>query len=62
MMNTMKAGRGVPNWPRGDLRAHIAFMKNLNKDLHESGELVSVEGLSFPDQPGWCGLVRMVLP
>jgi hypothetical protein len=25
-------------------------MKNLNKDLRESGELLSAEGLSFPDQ------------
>ena len=50
MMNTMRAEQGVPNWPRGDLRAHIAFMKKLNQDLHESGELVSAEGLSFPDQ------------
>jgi hypothetical protein len=50
MMNTMRAGHGVPNWPRRDLQAHIAFMKNLNRDLHESGELVSAEGLSFPDQ------------
>jgi hypothetical protein len=50
MMNTMRAGRGVPNWPKGDLQAHIAFMKNLNKDLRESGELVSAEGLSFPDR------------
>ena len=49
MMNTMRAEQGVPNWPRGDLRAHIAFMKKLNQDLHESGELVSAEGLSFPD-------------
>jgi hypothetical protein len=50
MMNTMRAGNGVPNWPRGDLQAHIAFMKNLNRELHESGELVSAEGLSFPGQ------------
>lgn len=50
MMNTMKAGQGVPNWPRKDLQAHIAFMRDLNKDLHESGELVSAEGLAFPDQ------------
>ena len=49
MVNTMRAEQGVPNWPRGDLRAHIAFMKKLNQDLHESGELVSAEGLSFPD-------------
>jgi hypothetical protein len=50
MMNTMKAGQGVPNWPRKDLQAHIEFMMNLNKELCESGELVSAEGLSFPDQ------------
>ncbi len=50
MMNTMRAGQGVPNWPRKDLQAHIAFMKNLNKDLRESGELVAAEGLSFPEQ------------
>lgn len=50
MMNTMRAGHGVPNWPGKDLQAHIAFMKNLNKDLRESGEFVLAEGLSFPDQ------------
>jgi hypothetical protein len=50
MMNTMKAGQGVPNWPQKDFQAHIAFMMNLNKDLREAGELVSAEGLSFPDQ------------
>jgi hypothetical protein len=50
MLNTMRAGQGVPNWPRKDLQAHIVFMKNLNKELRESGELVSAEGLSFPDQ------------
>jgi len=50
MMNTMKAGHGVPNWPPKDLQAHIAFMVKTNKDLRASGELVSAEGLSFPDQ------------
>ncbi|HEX6821382.1 MAG TPA: YciI family protein [Candidatus Sulfotelmatobacter sp.] len=50
MMNTMKAGHGVPGWPKKDLQAHIAFMMGLNKELHERGELVSAEGLSFPDQ------------
>jgi len=50
MMNTMRVGHGVPAWPKKDLQAHIAFMMNLNKDLRESGELVSAEGLSFPDQ------------
>ena len=50
MMNTMRAGQGVPEWPQKDLQAHIAFMKNLNQDLREAGELVSAEGLSFPSQ------------
>lgn len=50
MMNTMKAGHGVPEWPRKDLQAHVAFMQSLNKDLREAGELVSAEGLAFPDQ------------
>ena len=50
MMNTMRAGHGVPEWPKGDLQAHIAFMLGLNKELHERGELVAAEGLSFPNQ------------
>lgn len=50
MMNTMKAGQCIPQWPGKDFQAHIAFMKNLNKELRDSGELVSAEGLSFPDQ------------
>ena len=50
MMNTMRAGQGVPTWPQKDLLAHIAFMQNFHKELHESGELVSAEGLAFPDQ------------
>src|SRR6516165_2224097 len=50
MMNTMRAGHGVPSWPKRDLQAHIAFMKNLDEDLRKAGELVAAEGLSFPDQ------------
>lgn len=53
MMNTMKAGHeneGIMSWPQQDIQAHIAHMIKLNKDLAESGELVSAEGLSFPDQ------------
>jgi hypothetical protein len=50
MMNTMRAGAGVPAWPKADLQAHIAFMRSLNRDLREAGELVQAEGLSFPDQ------------
>ena len=50
MMNTMKTGHGVPSWPKKDLQAHIGFMMAVNKELHGRGELVSAEGLSFPDQ------------
>jgi len=50
MMNTMKAGLPMPDWPAKDFQAHIQFMVKLNTDLRESGELVAAEGLSFPDQ------------
>ena len=50
MMNTMKTGHGVPEWPQKDLQAHVGFMIGVNKELHERGELVSAEGLSFPEQ------------
>jgi hypothetical protein len=50
MMNTMKAGNGVPDWPHADLQAHVAFMKEFCQELSASGELVSAEGLAFPDQ------------
>ena len=50
MMNTMKAGHGVPEWPHKDLQAHIAFMMSLNKELQKAGEFVLGEGLSFPEQ------------
>jgi hypothetical protein len=50
MMNTMRAGEGVPAWPKTDLQAHIAFMLGLNRDLQQSGEFVMAEGLSFPGQ------------
>ena len=51
MMNTMKTGNApFPGWSKEDIQAHIGFMISLNKELRESGELVSAEGLSFPEQ------------
>ena len=41
---------GAMKWSEDDLKAHIRFMKNLNKDLRESGELVGAEGLAPPGQ------------
>lgn len=51
MMNTMKAGNaGITAWSQEEIDAHIAYMVNLNKGLKASGEFVSAEGLTFPDQ------------
>jgi len=52
MMHT-PAGTGeyqVNQWKPEELRAHIQFMKDLNKDLREAGELVGGEGLAPPVQ------------
>ncbi|HEY7209051.1 MAG TPA: YciI family protein [Bryobacteraceae bacterium] len=51
MMNTMKANSDpFPGWQKNDIQAHIGFMMTLNKELSEAGEMVSGEGLTFPDQ------------
>ena len=51
MMNTMKMGcEGFPGWRKKDIESHIAFMKRLNNELRETGELISAEGLAFPEQ------------
>src|SRR3954470_17127446 len=42
--------KGIMTWPKEDIQAHIAFMMSLNKELKASGELVSAEGLAWPDQ------------
>jgi hypothetical protein len=42
--------KGIMTWPKQDVQAHIAFMMNLNKELKDSGELVSAEGLAWPEQ------------
>ena len=55
LMMGMKAdeksmSQGIMTWPKHDIQAHIAFMIALNKQLKEAGELVSAEGLAWPDQ------------
>src|SRR5712671_8127204 len=37
-------------WSKEDLQAQFAFMHAFNKELKDSGALVSAEGLAFPDQ------------
>jgi hypothetical protein len=40
----------IMTWPKEDIQAHIGFMIGLNKELKETGELVSAEGLAFPNE------------
>jgi len=58
MMNAPR-GNGqyqVTQWKPEELKAHIAFMHELNRDLTKSGELVGAEGLA---SPGEAKLVRV---
>jgi hypothetical protein len=51
MMSAPKSGANqIGTWPQEDIKAHIGFMMNFGKSLAESGELVSAEGLAFPDE------------
>ncbi|HEY3252962.1 MAG TPA: YciI family protein [Polyangiaceae bacterium] len=54
-MLMMHAPRGtgdyqINQWKPEELRAHIQFMKDLNRELREAGELVAAEGLAPPGQ------------
>ena len=54
-MLMMHAPRGngdyqINAWKPEEFRAHIQFMKDLNKELREAGELVGAEGLAPPAQ------------
>ncbi len=54
-MLMMHAPRGtgdyaVNAWKPEELRAHIGFMHELNRDLTESGELAGAEGLAPPGE------------
>jgi hypothetical protein len=54
-MLMMNAPRGtgdyaIAKWPPEALKGHIDFMKRLNKELREAGELVGAEGLAPPGQ------------
>ena len=38
------------SWPKADIEAHIAFMRDFAGKLAANGELVAAEGLAAPDQ------------
>ena len=51
MMNTMKAGDApFQGWSNEDVKRMIGFMRQFDKDLRATGELVSAEGLAFPHE------------
>jgi hypothetical protein len=41
---------GVSDWSPEDLKAHIGFMHDLNRELTQAGELAGAEGLAPPGQ------------
>ena len=44
MMNVPgKAPYPIATWPRKDAEAHLAFLRQFNRKLSESGEFVGVE-------------------
>lgn len=54
-MLMMHAPRGtgdyqVSAWSPDDLKAHIGFMHDLNRELKENGELAGAEGLAAPGE------------
>lgn len=50
MMHHSGEGASILTWPPEAVRAHIDFMKALNKELEASGELVAAEGLAWPNE------------
>ena len=51
MMNaTGKVAYQIMQWPKEDIRAHMAFMGKFAQKLQESGEWVDGQGLAGPDQ------------
>jgi hypothetical protein len=50
MSATKEVFEWYSKWPKEDLQANIAFMRNFNKELKDSGVLVATAGLAWPNQ------------
>ena len=51
LMSAPKAGFDTYRaWSEKDVQAHFAVLRDINKQLTESGEFVATEGLAWPDQ------------
>ena len=40
----------INSWSPDDFKAHIGFMRDLNRELTDAGELVGAEGLAAPGE------------
>ena len=40
----------ISSWSPDDMKAHIQFMKDLNRELTKAGEFVGAEGLAAPGE------------
>jgi hypothetical protein len=47
--STLACDTPMSEWDPEDVRAHIRFQFDLNRELTESGELVDAQGLAGPD-------------
>ncbi len=53
LMNNMSLGpayAGVTGWQQSDVEAHIEYLKGVTEQLRRSGEFVSTEGLTLPNE------------
>jgi hypothetical protein len=53
MMHAPRSGwkdAGIGTWPPEDIKAHIGFMMQFNKELKDAGEFVDAQGLALPEQ------------
>ncbi|HXW54538.1 MAG TPA: YciI family protein [Candidatus Cybelea sp.] len=51
LMSGTKAGvRNYQAWCQTDIDAHMSVLRNLQKELDESGEFVATQGLAIPDE------------
>lgn len=50
MSATREVFEWYSKWPKEDLKANIAFMRNFAKELTDEGVLVSTSGLAWPNE------------
>jgi len=50
MTGTKADFEGYAKWSKEDLQANVTFMRAFSKELRDSGEFVSTEGLGWPSE------------